>query len=109
VQNTLVAALVSCADRPLKPKARQFLMGLSSDELQFIAGFLGACILEPAAKGRYSRSELAERITRFQRRRPNCSLDCSQDQDHKMILLLEYLCRSGFPRITLALRAGQDV
>ena len=106
MQNTLVAALVSCADRPLKPRARQFLLGLSADELQFISEFLGACILEPAERGRYSRAELAERITEFQRARLRCSAGCSEDQDHKMILLLEYLCRSGSPRISLAMRAG---
>ena len=106
MQNTLVAALVSCADRPLKPKARQFLLGLSADELQFIAEFLGACILESTERGRYSRTELAERIAQFQRGRLRCPPGCSEDQDHKMILVLEYLCRSGSPRIALALPAG---
>ena len=109
MRNALVAALVSCADRPLKPKARRFLVGLSFDELQFIAEFLGACILESTEKGRCSRSELAERIAQFQRGRLRCSPGCSEDQDHKMILLLEYLCRSGSPRISLAMRAGQGV
>ena len=106
MRNALVTALVSCADRPLKFKARRFLLGLSSDELQFIAEFLGACILESAERGRYSRSELAERIAAFQRGRLRCSPGCSEDQDHKMIVLLEYLCRSGSPRISLAMRAG---
>jgi hypothetical protein len=109
VRNALVAALVSCADRPLKFQARQFLTGLSFDELQFIAEFLGACILESTEKGRYSRSELAGRIAEFQRGRLRCAPGCSEDQDHKMILLLEYLCRSGSPRIALAMRAGQGV
>jgi hypothetical protein len=81
-------------------------MGLSADELQFIAEFLGACILEPAEKGRYSRAELAERIIQFERARLCCSPGCSEDQGHKMVLLLEYLCRSGSPRISLAMRAG---
>ena len=106
MRNALVAGIVSCADRSLKPKARRFLVGLSFDELQFIAEFLGACILEPAEKGRYSRAELAERIIQFQRARLRCSQGCSEDQGHKMILLLEYLCQSGSPRISLAMRAG---
>ena len=106
MRNTLVAALISCADRPLKPKARRFLVGLSFDELQFIAEFLGACILESAEKGRCSRSELAEGIAQFQRGQPGCPPGSSEDQDHKMILVLEYLCRSGSPRISLAMRAG---
>ncbi len=109
MQDALVAALVSRADRPLKPKARRFLVGLSFDELQFIAEFLGASILESTEEGRCSRSELAERIAQFQRGRRRCSSGCSEDQDHKMILVLEYLCRSGSPRISLAVRAGQGV
>jgi len=106
VRNALVAGIVSCSDRPLKPRAQRFLMGLSSDELQFIAEFLGACILESTEKSRCSRSELAERIAQFQRGRLRCPPGCSEDQDHKMILLLEYLSRSGSPRISLAMRAG---
>ena len=82
-------------------------MGLSSDELQFIAEFLGACILESTEKSRFSRSEMAERIAQFQWGRPDRSPGRSEDQDHKMILLLEYLCQSGHPRFSLAMRAGQ--
>ena len=67
MRNALVDALTSCADRPLMPKARRFLGGLSFDELQFIAEFLGACIVESTTKGRCSRSELAQRIAQFQR------------------------------------------
>jgi hypothetical protein len=109
VRNALVDALVLCADRPLKPKARRFLVGLSFDELQFIAEFLGACILESTEEGRCSRSELAGRIAEFQRGRLRRSPGCSEDQYHKMILLLEYLCRSGSPRFSLAMPAGQGV
>jgi hypothetical protein len=60
-------------------KARRFLQGLSSDELQFIAEYLGACILESAGPGQGSTGYCQE----------------TPDQDHKMILLLEYLRRSG--------------
>ena len=109
MRNALVAALVSSADRPLKPEARRFLVGLSFDELQFIAEFLGACILESTEEGRCSRSELAEGIAQFQRGRLRCPPGCSEDQDHKMILLLEFLCRSGSPRVSLAMRASQGV
>ena len=78
MRSTLVAALVSCADSPWRAKARRFLCGLSSDELQYIAGFLGGCILESAG---------------------NCrrTSDCcrSDDRELKMILVQEYLCRAG--------------
>ena len=95
VRDTLVTALVSCTDNPLQPRARQFLAGLSCDELQFIAEFVGAYILEPARQAFCSRAQLAECIAYFQQSRGwNCPL-ASEDRDHKMILLLEFLCRSG--------------
>jgi hypothetical protein len=92
VRSTLVTALVSCADSPRKSQARRFVQGLSSDELQFIAGFLGACVLDSAGSPCASRAQWAERITRYQQLSTECR---SADQEHKMILLLEYLCRSG--------------
>ena len=103
MRNALVAALTSCADNPFQSKARRFLSGLSSDELQFIAEFLGACVLESGRKCRCSRAQWAEEIAEFQRAR-DAGGGWSEDQDHKMILLLEYLCRDG-RQFTLA-RAG---
>jgi len=96
LRNCLVTALVSCADTPLKAKARRFLRGLSSDELQFIAEFLGSCILEapePCASG------LARQIASFQLARSRSSKTQIRvaDHEHKMILVLEYLRRSGTP------------
>jgi hypothetical protein len=95
VRNSLVAALVACADRPLKSEARRFLAGLSSDELQFIAEFLGSCVLESHAVGARTRAELADRIARYQQSRTRPARRRSSDQDRKMIVLLEYLCRAG--------------
>lgn len=92
MRNSLVAALVSCVDRPLKTRARRFLLGLSSDELQFIAGFLGCCILELSEDAGNSRAQTAGRIAEHQQAR---APRCSWDQEHKMILLLEYLSRSS--------------
>lgn len=93
MRNALVAALVSCADSPHRSQAHRFVQGLSSDELQFIAGFLGACMLD---SGR-------EVIARYQRdssaRRPHLT----DDREHKMILLLEYLRWTGIPRVPLQL------
>jgi hypothetical protein len=78
-------------------------VGLSSDELEFIAEFVGACILESACileldsseRCRRSRAELAQRIAEFQQARVARVQLQPEDQEHKMILLLEYLCRSG--------------
>ena len=79
MRSALVTALLACSDSSLRIKARRFLLGLSSDELQFIAEYLGARILESAAPGQHSVGYCSE----------------TPDQDHKMILLLEYLRRSG--------------
>ena len=84
MRNNLVTALVACADRPKKISARRFLLGLSSDELQFIAGYLGGYILECG--------EAYERVARIRRpRAPRIAADV----ELKMILLREYLCRAG--------------
>ena len=99
MRHGLVAALVACAHVSYKPKARRFLAGLSNDELQFIAASLGACMLEPSAGCRCSRAQLAERIAFFQQSGRVASQPVRYaDEQHKMILLLEYLCRSGIER-----------
>lgn len=100
MRSTLVAALVSCADSPHRNQARRFVQGLSADELQFIAGFLGSCVLDSAGNPHASRAQWAERITRYRRASAGCRLCHSADEEHKMILLLEYLCRAGAPAAT---------
>ena len=79
MRSTLVAALVAFADSHWKAKARRFLCGLSSDELQYIAGFLGGCILESA--GADARAQGTPSV--------------SEDRELKLILVQEYLRRSG--------------
>ena len=91
MRSTLVAALVSCADSPHRLQARRFVQGLSSDELEFIAQFLGACVLDSAGQPCVSRQQWAERITRYQQMTSGRQTSRSADQEHKMILLLEYL------------------
>jgi hypothetical protein len=99
-RQALVAALVACTDTPFRAKARRFVSGLSADELQFIAEYLGSCILESSGLCRCTREELARQVTKFQQaRRPIA------DQDHKMILLLEYLCRTGNETLAVRVRA----
>jgi len=105
VRSVLVAALASCAEGPLKSKTRRFLTGLSCDELQFLAEFVGAHLLEETETCAGSRPELAGRIGEFQRARFGGLAPSSRDQDHKTILLLEFLCRSGLQRAPLAVRA----
>ncbi len=106
MRSTLVAALLSCADAPLRARIRGFLRGLSRDEMLYIAEFLGSCMIESDRRFPYSRTQLAERIGDFQRTRME-SAGCSPDQEHKMILLLEFLCRSSLQHFSLPLRSGQ--
>lgn len=93
-RQNLVAALVACTDAPFRAKARRFASGLSADELQFIAEYLGACILESTHTCR-----CAELGGFQQTHHP------APDRDHKMILLVEYLCRTGRQPIAVRVRA----
>ena len=87
VRKSLVAALVECAEQSLKLDARRFLDGLTADELQFIADYMGFCILESHLPTTPSRDELARSIGKFQEACP------TRDADRKSILLMEYLQR----------------
>lgn len=84
MRTSLVSALCACAGDRQKRKARRFLEGLSADELQYIADFLGACILESGCGCTSSPSRMAESIA---------SGRCLEYRDHNMILLREYLDR----------------
>ena len=95
----LVSALSSCVGDRRRERARRFLQGLSGDELEYIAEFLGSCILEAEHRLGSTRKQLAEDVARFERCRRGTSPHTKallRDEDHKMILLLEYLscCRS---------------
>ena len=111
MRSCLVAALVSSVDGSFRNKARRFLAGLSCDELQFIAEYLGACILDSSDDCLRPRVELAGRIARFQKARVSPwnrgpALVRSEDLEHKMILLLEYLCRSGRREFSVPVRSA---
>lgn len=114
----LVRALCSCACDRKRGKARKFLQGLSADELNYIAEFLGSCILESNHRLGGTRGQLADDVARFERCRRASALERNgsrraspsiQDEDHKMILLLEYLSRCGSQPPTLASAANGGV
>lgn len=88
----LVAALADCADHPYRPVARRFLCGLSADEMQFIAEFLGASILE-----------LQETC-----RLEGPGVRGASDRNHKLLVLSEFLRRTGLERTLspAAVRSG---
>ena len=89
MKTVLVSSLCSMISVEHRRKARQFLLGLSTDELQYIAEFLGACILESEKPARWTRSQMTLGIQRFDERRHSLPAD----RQHKMILLLEFLSR----------------
>ena len=87
MKTILVKSLGSMVPSEQKRKARQFLLGLSTDELQYIAEFFGSCVLEAEKPYRWTRLELSQNIQRFDR----CQRNSISDPQHKMILLMEFL------------------
>ena len=87
MRSSLVAALVSCVDGSFKNKAHRFLAGLSCDELQFIAEYFGSRILDFSGDG-FSGGDSPGDCFRFGVAHSRIR---SEDVEHKMILLLEYL------------------
>ena len=104
MRSVLVAALSSCADRPLRLKARRFLDGLSCDEMQFIAEFLGSSFLEAAQGEGKLQGDLLECVSEFQCSRRAGRSRSSDDHDHKAIVLLEFLSRSGLRKAPAPMR-----
>ena len=94
---SLVEALSVVALMDRRVRARRFLEGLSTEELRYIASYIGACMLESAfVSETLSREQMACEILQYEYCR-RASFGCcnAADVEHKMILLLEYLssCR----------------
>lgn len=102
----LVSALCCCVGDERRGTARRFLRGLSADELRYIADFLGSRILEWNHRQDCRHWPLAEDIVDFERCRASrrvrkgCRRDALQDEEHKMILLFEYIQRCGYGTTT---------
>jgi hypothetical protein len=98
---TLVKALSTVAVTDRRRMLRRFLEGLSTEELRYIASYLGACLIESTLHTRAaSRAEIAWGILQYEECRvkrddmPRWSRAggvLPNDLEHKMILLLEYL------------------
>ncbi len=102
----LVKALCCWAREQRRRKVRRFVRGLSADELGYIADFLGAFTLEAGHREQTGRGELEVDLARFEHWRcaglPRMftreAAGLLEDEEHKMILLLEYLDYCGFER-----------
>ena len=101
MKSILVKSLSSMVPCEQKRKARQFLLGLSTDELQYIAEFFGACVLDSEEPYRWTRTQLTLNIQRFD----HCQKYSVSDRQHKMILLLEFLYRCSIGSEPLKARA----
>ncbi|MBV8902230.1 MAG: hypothetical protein JOZ22_01220 [Acidobacteriia bacterium] len=108
MRRALVTALAACAEKRFRVKTRRFLAGLSCDELQFLAEFLGASILEWDCHRPTSQSLLVEQLAEFQKVRYASGEGVAADQDHKMILLVEYLGLSGLHQGPMPIRAWKS-
>ena len=69
---------------------------------QYIAEFLGACTLESEQPYLWTRLQLTQQIQRFDQGQKRSV----SDRQHKMILLLEFLCRCHIGSATVPARAG---
>jgi len=90
---SLVKALSTVALTERRSRARRFLQGLSTEELRYIASYLGACLLESELHARpSSRDQIAWEILHYECCcRGHSALAGGGDAEHNMILLLEYL------------------
>ena len=96
-RTTLVRALSALVVGDSQRAARRFLEGLSTDELGYIASYMGACLIESALRPRQaSRCQLAREIQEYECCRiVPPGMQFYGDVQHKMILLLEYLSCCG--------------
>ena len=109
MKTTLVSALCACVGEARRAAARRFLQGLSADELQYIADFYGACILEAAAGAGSTCGGLAAEFASLERcrcsaARPGGATEGLNDREHKIVLLFEYLSRCGAGQLSPVLR-----
>jgi hypothetical protein len=102
MKTILLKSLCTVVPDPQRRKTRQFLLGLSTDELQYIAEFLGSCILESEHPHRWTRAQLNHGIQQFDQSQKNSI----SDREHKMILLLEFLCRCDIGAAPIPTQAG---
>ena len=99
---TLVNAISSLTGADRRQGARRFLEGLSGDELEYIAEYFGARLIEsyPTCP-RLTRDEIALCVQRYDRAVAGPSTGGCRA--HGMMILLEYLSVNHAPQIETAL------
>ncbi len=115
-QSNLVDAISSMSTAGREQAARRFLEGLSTDELRYIAAYLGTRVVDPGLPPpSQDRNQIAQSIERYEgakkgpKPKPAGSDTCCNGSNvaHRMMVLLEYLsvCSLDTPT-TLPVQAG---
>ncbi len=115
-QSNLVDAISSMSTAGRQRAARNFLEGLSTDELRYIAGYLGTRVIDPDLPPPCkNRNQIALSIERYEGskkgpepKKVGSDTRCNGSRaTHRMMVLLEYLsaCSMDAPA-ALAARAG---
>jgi hypothetical protein len=96
-RHELVDAICTMSHESNVPHARVFLEALSGDELRYIAGYLGARVLDPELAAD-SEENTGNVVAGYTAQTPNPPLDST----HKMLLLRDYLRLSGMTTTQVA-------
>ena len=115
-QSNLVNAISSLSTAGREQAARRFLEGLSTDELRYIAAYLGTRVVDPGLPPpSQDRSQIVQSIERYEDSKNgpepkpvgSDSRCCGGMAGHQMMVLLEYLsaCSLDTPA-TLPVEAG---
>lgn len=95
---SLVNAISSMSAAACREASRRFLEGLSTDELEYIAAYYGAQLLDSRVPAScLSRTEMAQNIEKYESARKPPSPNGSRNRrviSHRMMILLEYLTMS---------------
>ena len=76
--------------------AKDFLEGLATTELLFLAEFLGSCILITSAADIKTWDAISHRAKVWQRKLRYVNSPQREDLEHKLIVVKEFAARCGF-------------
>ena len=94
-RTALENALFTYAPSGCQAGAKAFLAGLSVDELLYLAGFLGSCILTTSVIQLDTWEVIFHRARSAQRKLKTLHPIEREDLEHKLILVTEFASRCG--------------
>jgi hypothetical protein len=96
-RTALENALFLYAPSGRQADARAFLEGLAVDELRYLAGFLGSCILTTSTVDLTTWEVIYNRAKAGQRKLKSLPPSDREDLAHKLLLVTEFAVRCGDP------------